>query len=86
MSTPELKVNNGKRVAVKLPDFGGSAGYVEMPNGEIHLAYRPNRSGVVEEGLVILVDEEKFTVLSSEPSNAVEGFRVLKLARVVETS
>lgn len=77
---PELIINNGARVLVKLPDFIGYAGFVQGPNG-IEMAYMPNRKGTVENGIAVVVGEETFVVQSLRGSNVVEGMRVLTLAR-----
>jgi hypothetical protein len=77
---PQLIINSGKRVLVKLPDFIGYAGFVEGPNG-IDMAYLPNRRGTTEPGISVVVDEETFLVEAVRASDAVQGMRVLTLAR-----
>ena len=77
----EIKVINGQRVQVELPDYSGKAGFVQAPSG-ISLAYRPNKRGSPAVGAVIDVGGESFTITAVEASTVVSGFRVLRLAPV----
>jgi hypothetical protein len=69
------KVDNGKRVSIKTPDFDGEAGLVGN-----QLAYRPtDKTKRIRAGSKLTVDDKERTVLAAEKSQYVPGMVVLTL-------
>lgn len=76
-----MSVNNGERVDVTLPDYSGSAGFVDR--GEVAFLSHPaphNRS--LRVGAELEISGQPWVVTGVTTSPYVRGFRVVALRKV----
>jgi hypothetical protein len=80
-----IKIENGSRFQVTLPDFEGIAGFKQ--EGDIaQVAYRPtsDRVSPAEAGTKLVIDGQTWEVASSERSKLLRFMRILNLKKAQE--
>lgn len=77
-----IKVENGSRFPVALPDFDGIAGF-KQDGDTAQIAYRPisERHQPAENGTRLTIEDQAWEVVSSERSNLLRFMRILNLKK-----